>query len=189
MVLAGDPKQAPPIGDDPLYRDGAYTGRGKNLPPRQQEAPTNAWSMAKFHTVGNGLLREFEDVVRLRKVHRYAEERENVAAEDREEFQRDARRFLDVTRGMADCTWKPEDHQWLSRRNKTRLAQTVKGREQLKRFRDAPLLMDGRVDKVTGEVGANKMNQMELERLSARTQKPIVVLSAFYDKPALQSVF
>ena len=27
-VMAGDPKQAPPIGDDPQYREGAYTGKG-----------------------------------------------------------------------------------------------------------------------------------------------------------------
>ena len=104
---------------------------------------------------------------------------EGEPEEDKKEFQRDARRFLDVTRGMAECTWKPEDHRWLSRRNKTLLQQTAKGRKQLERFRDAPLLMDGRVDKVTGEVGANRMNQMELEKLSAKTWWITMILFIF----------
>ena len=53
----------------------------------------------------------------------------------------------------------------------------------MKKFDSAPLLMDGRQDRVTGEVGANKINQLKLERLSAETQKPIVVLRAYHDKP------
>ena len=39
---------------------------------------------------------------------------------------------------------------------------------------------------MTGEVGANKINQLRLERLSAETQKPIVVLRAYHDKPKTQ---
>ena len=27
-VLAGDPKQCPPIGDEPLYKEGFYSGKG-----------------------------------------------------------------------------------------------------------------------------------------------------------------
>jgi hypothetical protein len=36
---------------------------------------------------------------------------------------------------------------------------------------------------VTGEVGANKINQLRLEQLSASKQKPIVVLRAYHDRP------
>ena len=50
-------------------------------------------------------------------------------------------------------------------------------------FDAAPLLMDGREDRVTGEVGANKINQLRLERLSAQTRKPIVTMRAYHDKP------
>ena len=74
-------------------------------------------------------------------------------------------KFLDVTRGMADCTWKQAEHAWLSRRNRSVLQQTKGGREELRRFdgdvgeaRPAPILMDGRKDRVTGEVGAIKIS-------------------------------
>ena len=53
----------------------------------------------------------------------------------------------------------------------------------MKRFETAPLLMDGRKDRVTGEVGANKINKLRLERLSAETRKPIAVLRALHDRP------
>ena len=36
---------------------------------------------------------------------------------------------------------------------------------------------------MTGEVGANTVNKMRLERLSAETQKPILVVRAYHDKP------
>ena len=74
--------------------------------------------------------------------------------------------FLEVTRKMADCTWEQADHAWLSRRNRTRLQQTPEGREELRRFDTAPLLMDGRVTRVTGEAGANRVNMLKLEALS-----------------------
>ncbi len=91
--------------------------------------------------------------------------------------------FLRATRGMADCTWTREQHAWLSRRNRSVLQQTEEGRAQLRRFEDAPLLMDGRVDRVTGETGAIKVNERKLEELSARTGKPIVPLTAYHDRP------
>jgi hypothetical protein len=43
--------------------------------------------------------------------------------------------------------------------------------------------MDSRVDKVSGQIGANRVNQMKLEALSARSGKPIVSLGAYHDKP------
>ena len=50
-VLAGDPKQAPPIGDEPCYKEGAYTGKGQNKPKggdrttrgRRTSSSTWAW--------------------------------------------------------------------------------------------------------------------------------------------------
>ena len=84
---------------------------------------------------------------------------------------------------MADCTWTLDDHDWLSRRNRSRLQQTPEGREELRRFDTAPLLMDGRVTRVTGEIGANRINLHRLEELSASTGKPICVLKAYHDKP------
>ena len=39
VVLAGDPKQAPPIGDEPLFRVGEYGGRAMNKPARSENAP------------------------------------------------------------------------------------------------------------------------------------------------------
>ena len=38
-VLAGDPKQAPPIGDDPNFREGSYSGKGQNKPRTSSETP------------------------------------------------------------------------------------------------------------------------------------------------------
>ena len=43
--------------------------------------------------------------------------------------------------------------------------------------------MDSKVDTVTGRPGANRVNQLELEKLSARTGKPIVKIGAYHDKP------
>ena len=52
VVLAGDPKQAPPIGDDPLYRNGMYTGKGQNKPRGEDRTPDNAWPTRRLHMVG-----------------------------------------------------------------------------------------------------------------------------------------
>ena len=182
-VMAGDPKQAPPIGDEPQYREGAYAKKGQNKPRGSDRTPTDAWSTHKLVAMGMAVRNSFEDVVLLREVHRYVDARDDIAPERREEFRQDAVKFLDVTRGMADCAWSQGEHAWLSRRNRTILQQTEEGRAELKKFDGAPLLMDGRVDRVTGEVGANKINQLRLERLSAESQKPIAVLRAYHDKP------
>ena len=85
-----------------------------------------------------GVMESFQDAVLLRQVHRYVEENKDVPSERREEYKKDALRFLEVTRKMADCTWEQADHAWLSRRNRTRLQQTPEGREELRRFDMAP---------------------------------------------------
>ena len=96
--------------------------------------------------------------------------------------------WLKVTRGLADCTWKEADHRWLSQRNRSVLQQTEAGRAELRRFdgdvkRQAPLLMDGRKDRLTGEVGAIRVNNMKLEEVSAKTGRPIARICAFHNVP------
>ena len=81
-----------------------------------------------------------------------------VPEEQREAYRQDAMEFPKVTRGMADCTWTQRQHRWLSRRNRSVVQQTPEGREELRRFDDAPLLMDGRKDTLSGKHGANRMN-------------------------------
>ena len=86
-------------------------------------------------------------------------------------------------RKLVDCTWTRQDHEGLSQRNRSFLQQTEAGRKQLRAFASAPLLMDARKTKVTGEEGAIKINQLRLEVMSAETQKPIFVVRAYHDKP------
>ena len=181
--MAGDPKQANPIGDEPLYREGDYVGKGQNKPKGSDRTPSDAWSSQKLVRMGMLVRNSFEDAVLLREVHRYAEASAEIPEERREEYREAAQKFLTVTRGMADCTWTQAEHAWLSQRNRSVVQQTPEGRASLKRFETAPLLMDGRKDRVTGEVGANKINKLRLERLSAETRKPIAVLRALHDRP------
>ena len=182
-VLAGDPKQAPPIGDDPMYREGAYRGKGKNKPRGADGTPNDAWDMEALAVNGMGVRDSFDDVVLLREVHRYEEACDDIPEDKRELYREDARRFLEVTRGMADCNmtgkWSETDHAWLSRRNRSVLQQTKEGRNEIWLFDNAPLLMDGRVDTMDGGVGANRMNMDRLERLSAETNRPIVAFCEY----------
>ena len=123
-ILAGDPKQANPIGDDPLYREGDYQGKGQNKPRGSDRTPNDAWTTQKLVRMGMAARNTFEDAVLLRQVHRYVEEKAGIREEKREEYRRDAVRFLEVMRRMADCTWTRDDHAWLSRRNRSVLQQT-----------------------------------------------------------------
>ena len=65
----------------------------------------------------------FEDAVILREVHRCVDEKaeiiREIPAHGLQDFRRDAIKFLEVTRGLADCTWESKDHAWLSRRNRS----------------------------------------------------------------------
>ena len=122
-------------------------------------------------------------MVLLRQVHRHSADNDAISPDARVEYRADAARFLEVMRGMADLTWTREEHRWLSKRNRTTLQQTAAGREELEKFKSAPLLMDGRKDRVTGEVGAIRINALKLEQLSADTQKPIAILRAYHDEP------
>ena len=83
----------------------------------------------------------FDDVAILREVHRYDDGSDEMTPSERAVYRKEAQEFLRVTRGMADCTWLPEDRAWLARRNRSALQQTKEGREQLKKFDAAPLLI------------------------------------------------
>ena len=63
---------------------------------------------------------------------------------------------------------------------------TPEGRAQLERLEKAPLLMDTRVDKVTGQVGADRLNELRLQELSACINKPVVALCARHTLPENQ---
>ena len=183
-VLAGDPKQCQPVGDDALYTEGAYSGKGKNMPKGASSRPAGAWSPQKFHHHSHEIMRTFQDVSVLRQVHRYEDENADIPEEKKAAYRKDAKRFLEVTRGMADCTWEERDHAWLSARNRSVLQQTEEGRRELEKFKDAPLLMDGRKDSaVTAARGAIAVNLRKLQELAVRTGKPIAGLCAFHDKP------
>ena len=87
---------------------------------------------------------------------------------------------------MADCTWTLVQRNLLECRNTSVLQQTSEGRAQLKRLEKAPLLMDTRIDKATGQVGADRLNELKLQELSASTNKPVVALGALHGKPKNQ---
>ena len=42
VVLAGDLRQANPIGDHPMYSVGDYKGKGQNKPASAERTPDNA---------------------------------------------------------------------------------------------------------------------------------------------------
>ena len=172
VVLSGDPKQANPIGDEPLYRAGAYKGKGQNKPRASDRTPDDAWSTQRLVAMGMAVRDSFEDVCVLRQVRRYVEAKKDIPLELREEYKRDALLFLRVTRGMADCDvekFSKDDYAWLTRRNRSFLQQSEEGRAALRRFDGvggrgfAPLLMDGRKDTLDGTVGADKINRLKLE--------------------------
>ena len=109
VMLSGDPKQAAPIGDDSMFMTGPYRGKGLNK-PRNSDAETGARTVASFSNDGQLFREEFEDVVILRRVHRIDETggcADPIAAAA---YKDDADRFLEVTNGMANCTWTLQDH-------------------------------------------------------------------------------
>ena len=72
-ILAGHLAQAPPIGDDPVYKTGAYKGKGLNLPPKGYTGPEPP-SLADLVDRARVFLSEFDDVVELLETHRVDEE-------------------------------------------------------------------------------------------------------------------
>ena len=182
IALAGDSRQASPIGDEPLHRVGPYTGKGLNK-PRSGNAPAGTPTMAALTQRGCLFRDEFEDVVILREVHRIDKAVHGLSPEAGERYIQDAERFLQVTGGMAECTWTLEDHAWLSKRNKSRLVLSESGRREVASFQDAPLLMDGRRRRADGTDGAEQVNEQELCRLAQKTGHPILECRSYHDRP------
>jgi hypothetical protein len=156
-----------------------------NKPRGSECTPAGAWNTKKLVRMGMGLRNTFDDVVLLREVHRFTHARGDLSVEMQRKFTEDALEFLRVTKAVATGTLTKLQHQWLKRRQRSVLQQTDAGRAELARFdrESAPLLMDGKKDRVTGERGAITVNHVLLEELSARTGKPIATLCAYHDKP------
>ena len=132
-VLAGDPKQAPPLGDEPMWREGEYRGRGQNKPKGSESTPPGAKSTKELVRLGMMTRNTFQDVALLREVHRVRDPGADVPEERRERYRNDAAEFLHVTKAMADCTWTPEERAWLARRNRSVLQMTPEGRSELQK--------------------------------------------------------
>ena len=182
VVMTGDPAQIKPIGDDRMWKPGVYKGKAKNKRRKDVEAPVDAPSVDKFVDMCRLFREEFEDVVILQKVHRSLDgDGSNVSLS--EVCAAEQQRFLDVTGRMADLEWTREDHAWLSHRNRSSLKLTPEGREELKGFEDAPLLMDGRRRNARGEDGAQQYNAAELQKMFRRSGNPIARIGAYHDKP------
>jgi hypothetical protein len=131
VVLTGDPAQIKPIGDERMWKPGAYTGKAKNKRRSDTEPPPEARSVQSFVDMCHLFREEFEDVVILQKVHRslHADGGDSLSEQEAAEQQR----FLEVTGRMADLEWTREGHAWLSQRNRSVLKLTEEGRQELKR--------------------------------------------------------
>jgi hypothetical protein len=141
------------------------------------DVPSRAWSAQKLVQMGFAIREACEDVVISCEVHRIRPGAgESVQSATRARYVEEAARFLRCTRGMADCIWTLSWRNWLARRNRSLLQETPEGRAQLRRLDKALLLMDIRVDKSTGQVGADCLNELRLQELFACIDKPIVVL-------------
>ena len=179
-IELGDFKQAPPIGDESQYREEAYRGKGGQ---RQEDIDDNVIPTNKLVARGLALRNEFQDVVFLGKVHRRDDGNDEMSPGERQVYREEADRFQEVMLRMADCEWTPEDHAWLFQRCRAPLSATPEGKEELKKFRDAPLQMDSKQVLSTGEEGADAYNAQELRRLAARTGVPIARIRATHKAP------
>ena len=183
VVLSGDPKQAAPLGDEPMWREGEYTKKGQNKPKGSEGVPAGGKSTKELVRLGMMARNTFQDVVILRQVHRVRDPGADVPAERLDMYRKDAVEFLRVQQAMSECTWTHEDRAWLARRNRTALQMTPEGRVELQKFETAPLLMDGRKTRITGETGADHMNLEKLKQLADRTRVPIYTLCARHGVP------
>ena len=187
-VLAGDVRQMKPIDGESLFKEGAYKGKGMNLPPSRKngtrgEAPAGTPSMEDLTMMGMAVRDGFEDVVMLREIFRVDRGSDDMPEAERAEYQEEAEEFLRVTNRLGDLTWTRDDHAWLARRNRENLSE-----EERKEFDEAPLLMDTRKPKRGADGGADAdgadlMNARELEYLSRRTGEPILAIGGYHDKP------
>ena len=186
VIETGDFKQEPPIGDDPLYVEGLYAGRAR-------DGAAGEGQVSQSSLVGSvvSLRDEFQDVAILQQAHRLDDGDDTMAAEAREAYRAEADRYQEVMLRLADCTWTVEDHAWLAQRSRRRLQATAAGREELRRFEDAPLLMDTRKRRATAsgggspgmaDDGADRMNALELRRLPVQRGVAIARIKGFHDR-------
>ena len=161
-----------------------------NKPRGGGERPVDAPTIDELTLRAVCFREEFEDVVLLREVHRVVRDDDevvrNMTEEEKAEYMRQAKKFEGVTKRMSDLSWVAQDHARLAGwRNRSALERTEKGREELKAFETAPLLMDAKKQKTgsDGGDGADKMNGFELEELARRTNEPIASFRAHHDKP------
>ena len=178
--MSGDPRQAEPVADEPMFKRGQYVGKALNK-PRNDEAPAGAPSMEQLVNRAELFRQEYEcadgDAVILREAHRIDRgEGRGLSGEGLERFRKDAEKFQEVTGRMASCEWSRVEHAWLAGRNRSRLSA-----EEVRRFEDAPLLMDGKKKKSDGEDGADQMNARELVKLAAREDRPILRVKSIHD--------
>ena len=179
FVMAGDPKQAQPVGDEPMYKPGAYTGSDLNK-PRKKQAPKGTPTAASLVDSGMLFRKSFDDVVLLREVHRVDIGDPSIIKKNMAAYAAEAERFLEVITKMADCEWDLEDYKFLQARNKSFLRRTPEGRRILEDFEGAPLLVDGKKKRKNGEDGAYEINMEELKKLSSKTKVPIAGLRAYH---------
>ena len=179
FVLAGDPKQAQPVGEEAMYKEGAYTGRGLNK-PRKGQAPSGTPAMSALTESGLLFRKSFDDVVVLRDVHRVDFDTSGMSESEGAKYREEAERFLEVTARMADCTWSLKDYEFLQARNKSFLRRTPEGRKELESFEDAPLLVDCRKQRNSGIDGALEINLRELEKLALKSKVPIAALRSYH---------
>ena len=70
FVLSGDPKQAAPLGDEPMWRESEYRGKGLNKPKDSDDAPAGVKSMKELVRLGMMARNTFQDVAVLGQVRR-----------------------------------------------------------------------------------------------------------------------
>ena len=80
VILAGHLAQAAPIGDDPVYKPGAYRGKGLNKPPDNYSGPEPK-TVTDFVNDARLFPQEFDDVALLLNTHRVDEEGDASAVE------------------------------------------------------------------------------------------------------------
>ena len=155
-----------------------------NKPPDNYSGPQPP-SVADFVDKARLFLDEFQDVAMLLEPHRVDESGDATWSDARRaQYQRDAQRFMQVTRRMADLEWTREDRRFLASRNASALLSTDEGRAVYEReFKDAPLLMDTKTPTARQEDGADRYNAERLERLAREKGVPILGIRAIHKRP------
>lgn len=166
FLMVGDDKQITPIGDQPMFVEGAYKGNAKKA--------ENGPEPSALVLQGLALREECEDVIILRGMHRRDDGKHIADPVARQAYCDEADEFVRICRRMADCEWTRAEHAWLSRRNKSVLLSTEDGRNEYAKFKDAILLTDNKKRNAEGRDGADQINAQELRRVARDLKVPIV---------------